>query len=49
MEITTEVEELEKIEENDEPMIRMSCNSNTEIFIYYKEYGGKKVFHYMVN
>lgn len=44
MEKATEVEELEKIKEDDEPMIRMSFDGDTEMFIYYKEYNKRKEF-----
>lgn len=44
MEKATEVEELEKIKEDDEPMIGMSFDGDIEMFIYYKEYGKRKEF-----
>ncbi|KAH9697326.1 protein FAR1-RELATED SEQUENCE [Citrus sinensis] len=44
MEKDIEVEELEKIEENDEPIIGMSFDSDTDLFIYFKEYGKRKGF-----
>ncbi|GAY68387.1 hypothetical protein CUMW_263720 [Citrus unshiu] len=44
MEKDIEVEELEKIEENDEPIIGMSFDSDTNLFIYFKEYGKRKGF-----
>lgn len=47
MEKATEVEELEKIKEDDEPMIRMSFDRDTEMFIYYKEYNKRKEFPIM--
>ncbi|KAH9697333.1 protein FAR1-RELATED SEQUENCE [Citrus sinensis] len=39
-----DIEELEKIEEEDEPMIGISFNTDTEMFMYFKEYGKKKGF-----
>lgn len=42
-----DIEELEKIEEEDEPMIGMSFNTDTEMFMYFKEYGKKKGFPVM--
>lgn len=42
MEKAIEVEELEKTEEEDEPCIKMSFDSDTEMFIYYREYCKKK-------
>ncbi|KAH9699106.1 protein FAR1-RELATED SEQUENCE [Citrus sinensis] len=44
MEKDIEVEELEKIEEDDEPIIGMSFNSDVDLFIYFKEYGKRKGF-----
>ncbi|KAL9455284.1 hypothetical protein AB3S75_010654 [Citrus x aurantiifolia] len=37
-----DIEELEKIEGEDEPMIGMSFDTDTEMFMYFKEYGKKK-------
>ena len=42
MEKDIEVEELKKIEEDDEPIIRMSFDSDTDLFIYFKEYNKRK-------
>ena len=42
MEKATEIEELEKIKEDDELMIGMSFDIDIEMFIYFKEYGYKK-------
>lgn len=39
MEKATEIEELEKIKEDDELMIEMSFDIDIEMFIYFKEYG----------
>ena len=44
MERDIEVEELEKIEEDDEPIIGMSFDSDTDLFIYFKKYGKRKGF-----
>ncbi|KAH9786194.1 protein FAR1-RELATED SEQUENCE [Citrus sinensis] len=44
MEKDIEVEELEKIDEDDEPIIGMSFDSDVDLFIYFKEYGKKKGF-----
>ena len=48
MEKSTEVEELEQIEEDnlqdDEPMIGISFNSEIEMYSYYREYGKRKGF-----
>ncbi|XP_024042121.1 protein FAR1-RELATED SEQUENCE 5-like [Citrus clementina] len=44
MEKDIEVEELEKFEENDEPIIGMSFDSDVDLFIYFKEYGKRKGF-----
>ncbi|KAH9655784.1 protein FAR1-RELATED SEQUENCE [Citrus sinensis] len=44
MEKDIEVEELEKIEEDDEPIIGMSFDSDVDLFIYFKEYGKRKGF-----
>ncbi|KAH9659227.1 protein FAR1-RELATED SEQUENCE [Citrus sinensis] len=44
MEKDIEVEELEKIEEDDEPIIGMSFDSDADLFIYFKEYGKRKGF-----
>ena len=40
-----DIEELEKIEEEDETMIGMSFDTDTEMFMYFKEYGKKKYFY----
>ena len=42
MEKDIEVEELEKIEEDDDLIIGMSFNSDTDLFIYFKEYNKRK-------
>ncbi|KAH9782936.1 protein FAR1-RELATED SEQUENCE [Citrus sinensis] len=44
MEKDIEVEELEKNEEDDEPIIGMSFDSDVDLFIYLKEYGKRKGF-----
>ncbi|KAH9730204.1 protein FAR1-RELATED SEQUENCE [Citrus sinensis] len=44
MEKDIEVEELEKIDEDDEPIIGMSFDSDVDLFIYFKEYGKRKGF-----
>ncbi|KDO53182.1 hypothetical protein CISIN_1g0370262mg, partial [Citrus sinensis] len=44
MEKDIEIEELEKIEEDDEPIIGMSFDSDTDLFIYFKGYSKRKGF-----